>query len=193
MVALPKTRMTSAEYLRWAQMQGDGRFELVGGEVIAMSPETVRHVSIKNEIWLSLRNAIGRGGLSCRAYGDGVGIKIDETTVREPDVSVQCKPLDQDALLLDAPVIVVEVVSLSSVRSDTGAKVAEYFRVPSICHYLIVDPFTLNVIHHARSVADDAIRTSILTSGTIELTPPGFTIQVEELLGAASSGSEQES
>ena len=55
MGALPKTRMTVDEYLRWAQTQESGRYELVDGQVVMMSPETVRHVHVKNEAWLALR------------------------------------------------------------------------------------------------------------------------------------------
>lgn len=193
MVALPKARMSANEYLRWSATQDGGRFELVGGEVIAMSPETLRHVRLKNEIWLVLRNALASAGSSCSAFGDGVGIQIDDKTVREPDVSVQCAPFEQDSLLLDQPVVVVEVVSLSSVRSDTGAKVADYFRVPSICHYLIVDPYSSNVIHHARVSGSETIGTRILTAGPIELVPPGVTVQVEELLGVSPAAAAEES
>ncbi|PSJ64459.1 Uma2 family endonuclease [Kumtagia ephedrae] len=182
MVALPKTKLAVQDYLRWSQSQAEGRFELVGGEVIMMSPETVRHVQIKNEAWLALRNAIKRAGLQCTAFGDGVGIRIDDATVREPDVSVQCKPADPDSLLIDEPIIVLEVVSLSSVRSDTGAKVAEYFRVPSILHYLIVDPFSRSLIHHSRGDEKYPISTRIITSGEVELSPPGLIVAVSDFL-----------
>ena len=124
MVALPKTRMTAAEYLDWSASQDEGHFELVDGKVLMMSPETVRHVEVKAEVWLALRNAIQQAGVKCRAYNDGVGIKIDDDAVREPDASVQCGPADPDALVLENPVLVVEVVSPTSSRSDTGAKVA---------------------------------------------------------------------
>lgn len=190
-VALPKAKMNASEYLRWSQAQDDGRFELVGGEVVMMSPETVRHVQIKNEAWLALRNAISKAGIGCTAYGDGAGVKINETTVREPDVSVQCAPADPDSLLLDQPIVVVEVVSPSSSRSDTGAKVAEYFRVPSILHYLIIDPASRAVIQHSRTVGSSSIVTNIHRSGSITLDPPGLEVRVEDLL-AKDSRSEEE-
>lgn len=190
MGALPKTRMTAEEYLRWAEHEDLGRHELVGGEVVMMSPETLRHVRLKNEIWLTLRNALLRAGSSCEAFGDGVGIRIDRHTVREPDASIQCGPVDQDSLLIDDPVVIVEVVSPSSTRSDTGAKVAEYFRVASVRHYLIVDPYGASIIHHARE--GDSIRTNILTDGSIELVPPGIAIEVVELLGGAPGFRDEE-
>lgn len=184
MGALPDEKMTADEYLRWAKTQAGGRHELVGGDVVMMSPETVRHVEVKSEAWLTLRNAIGEAGIDCRAYADGVSIRIDDETVREPDVTVQCSPADQDAQLLAEPVIVVEVMSPSSVRSDTGAKLAEYFTVPSVRHYLIVDPFNRLVIRHSRQGEERTIGTEIHRAGAIALDPPGITFSTEDLFGS---------
>jgi Uma2 family endonuclease len=190
MGALPKAKMTAEEYLRWSEHQDVGRHELVGGEVVMISPETLRHVRLKNEIWLTLRNALRSAGSSCEAFGDGVGIRIDQHTVREPDASIQCGPVDQDSLLIDEPVVVVEVVSLSSIRSDSGAKVAEYFRVASVRHYLIIDPYGASIVHHARE--GNSIRTNILTDGSIELVPPGIIVEVVELLGGIPGSRDEE-
>ena len=190
MVELPNARLTTAEFLQWSTEQDRGRYELVGGTVVMMSPETLRHVQVKNEAWLALRSAIAAAGLPCTAYGDGAGVRIDDASVREPDVSVQCRPADPDSLLLDEPVIVVEVVSPSSSRSDTGAKVADYFRVPSIRHYLIIDPSGRVVIQHSRPDVASPITTSVHHSGRIELVPPGLVVTVEDLL-ARSSNSEE--
>lgn len=183
MVALPKAKMTANEYLQWSADQEEGRFELVDGEVVMMSPETVRHVQVKAEVWLALRRAILKAGIKCQAYNDGVGIRIDNETVREPDASIQCKPADPDALILDEPIVVVEVVSPSSVRSDTGAKVAEYFSVASILHYLIVDPIRRSVVAHSRAHADATIQTRILNSGRLDISPPGIGLEVTDLFG----------
>ena len=75
----------------------------------------------------------------------------------------------------------VEVTSPSSERGDTDEKLVEYFSVPSIHHYLIVNPVKKVVIHHARR-RDGDISTRIASSGEIDLTPPGMTVPVSELL-----------
>lgn len=190
MGALPKARMTAAEYLRWSSKQEHGRFELVAGEVVMMSPETIRHIRVKSEAWLAIRNAIRKAGVPCTAYGDGAGVRIDDLTVREPDAAVQCAPADQDSLLLDEPIVVVEVLSPSSTRSDTGAKVLDYFRVASIKHYLIVDPVGAAVIHHRRT-GSDSIATDIHRSGSISLDPPGLVVPVAEMLGRDITSAEE--
>ncbi len=183
MTALTKPkRMEIAAFLEWAASQDSGRYELVDGEVVAMSPERSRHVDMKMHAWEMLRNAVKDAGFPCFVKGDGMSVVIDEHNSRQPDVSIQWSAVDPEAMVLDEPVLVVEVVSPSSGRSDTGAKVAEYFRVRSIRHYLIIDPYGNHVVRMSRKEENGAIETSILTSGVASINPPGFSIDVEQLL-----------
>jgi Uma2 family endonuclease len=77
-------------------------------------------------------------------------------------------------------VIVVEVLSPSTRHIDLSAKLADYFRLPSIAHYLIVDPEKPRIIHHARA-AGDTILTRIASEGIIKLDPPGIEFAVAEI------------
>lgn len=184
MTAQPKHKMTVAEFIPWAMAQPSGRYELVRGEVVAQASERARHNLAKLAAVNALDRAIKKAGLPCQAFTDGMTVKIDDFTAREPDAAVQCgKAIDPDAVLLDAPVIVVEAVSPSSERDDTGAKLSEYFSLASIQHYLIIDPFRKVVVHHARLPAGD-IRTQILSGGALDLAPPGLSLDVAELLPA---------
>jgi Uma2 family endonuclease len=71
------------------------------------------------------------------------------------------------------PVIVVEVISPSSEKIDTSVKLPDYFRVPSVMHYLIADPERPLIIHHARR-SNDRLLTAIARHGPIALDPPGL-------------------
>ena len=75
------------------------------------------------------------------------------------------------------PVVVVEVVSPSSRAIDSGAKLTDYFRLPSVRHYLVVNIDARAVTHHRRGEAGD-IATRILRDGTLALDPPGLTVEV---------------
>ena len=132
-------------------------------------------------VWLALHHAIGTAGLTCSAYPDGMAVRIDDDTVYEPDAQVRCgAPLADDEIKVTDPIIVVEVLSPSSRARDTGAKLEDYFRLPSVRHYLIVKTENRTVGHHHR-LADDTIRTRIARSGELTLDPPGITIAVEAL------------
>lgn len=188
MSVVATTPLSVDEFLARATAMSDGRHELVDGQIIAMAPESVRHNQIKGRAFRALADGIKQAALDCEAYTDGVAVRINARTCRIPDASVQCGSIDPDSMELTEPLIVVEVVSPSSGRGDTGAKVAEYFTVPSIRHYLIVDPFGARVILHSRTDRSGAILTTILTQGPIRLDPPGFAILAEALLGASIEG-----
>jgi Uma2 family endonuclease len=171
-----KIRMTVAGFLSWAETQ-PGRYELVDGEPVRLAPERARHNVVKGRVFRALDDTVREAGLSCQVFTDGMTVEIDAHQSREPDAAVQCGiKQDLDSVLLPAPVIVVEVASPSNPKMDTQTKLIDYFKVPSIQHYLIVQPDQPAVIHHKRD--GDAIRTVIVTSGSIQLDPPGFPLPI---------------
>jgi Uma2 family endonuclease len=180
MGALPKMPMTVDQYLAWAVEQ-PGRYELRDGRVIAMSPETVGHGERKAMAHAALRAAIRARGLPCFAVPDGATVRVDDTTAYEPDALVYCgEKLPSKAIEVPAPVIVVEVLSASTRSIDLSIKLADYFRLPSVMHYLIVDPDRQRVVHHARGPGD-VIATRIVTEGTIRLDPPGLELAFADI------------
>jgi Uma2 family endonuclease len=71
------------------------------------------------------------------------------------------------------PVIVAEVLSLSTSARDVGAKLEGCFRLPSLRHYLIVRTEDVAVVHHERG-EDGIILTRIVREGPILVGPPGI-------------------
>ena len=179
MTALPKPGMTVDEFLAWSAT-ATGRWELVEGRPVAMAPERARHAATKFAVQAGLAGAIRSAGVPCRMLPDGMTVRIDARTAYEPDALVYCgAPIDPDAVEVPEPVIVVEVLSPGTGAHDTGAKLAGYFRVASVGHYLIVDPLRRIVVHHRR--AGDVIETRIVSEGGLGLDPPGITVSVGEM------------
>ena len=172
---MPQT-MSRDTFRRWAEQQ-PRRYERVDGEPVAMSPERAEHVRTKNRVLRELERAIREARLDCEAFGDGMTVEVDEDTDYEPDALVNCGPrLAADDVAASNPVIVVEVLSPSMQSLDTGGKVADYFRLASIHHYLIVLTRRQQFIHHRR--VRDGIATRIVTAGTLTLDPPGLVLDV---------------
>ena len=175
-------RLTADAFLAWAAEQPRGRFELAAGAVVAMAPERAGHARAKLAAVNALAAGIAARGLPCEALPVGMSVRIDATTVYEPDALVRCgAKLADDAVVASDPVVVVEVVSPSSRALDTGAKLADYFRLPSVRHYLVVNLAARAVVHHARD-AEGAIATAIVRDGRLELDPPGIGLAVADLL-----------
>lgn len=174
-------RLTREEFHRWAEGQ-TGRFERVAGEPVAMSPKRAQHVRLRSRVWAALDRAIRDAGLDCEALADGMTIEIDAETDYEPDALVNCGPkVDPDATAATNPVVVVEVLSPSTQSVDSGEKLADYFRVPSIQHYLVVRVRREGIIHYWRM--DDEIVSNTVDLGVIRLDPPGIVFDVAEVYG----------
>jgi Uma2 family endonuclease len=178
-----KEKMSADEFLAWAEVQ-EGRWELQDGAPVAMSPERVAHVATKGEVFRALRQAVDEARLPCSVYPDGASVRVSATTVFEPDALVYCGArLAPEAIEVPNPVIVVEVLSASTAARDHGVKLIGYFSLPSIAHYLVLDPERRVLIHHKRGQAD-VIETRILTEGLLRLDPPGLEAPVAEMFAA---------
>ncbi|MGX7705212.1 Uma2 family endonuclease [Methylobacterium sp. Gmos1] len=175
--------MSVDEYLAWSE-DNPGRYELVQGEVYAMAAEPARHARTRVAVFDALRRAVHAAGDACEAMPDGMTVRTDTRTAYEPDALVYCGPrIGPDAVEVDNPVIVVEVSSPSTRRTDASEKLTGYFRVPSIRHYLMVDPDRRTVVHHRR--AGDGIESAFLQDGTLVLDPLGLELPVASLFEAA--------
>jgi Uma2 family endonuclease len=168
-------RMTADEFIAWAMQQPEGQhYELVAGEVVGMAPERAGHARGKARAYEALAQTVRTAGLLCEVYPDGMTVRIDADTVYEPDALVRCgTPLDDDAIEVPDPLIIVEVVSPSSSKRDSGSKLEGYFRLPSLRHYLVVTPRSRAVVHHRRDEVGN-ITTTIVRDGLIRLDPPGI-------------------
>lgn len=181
MSATAQKHINAAEFLAWAQAQESGRYELFRGETFAMAPERAEHVAAKARIWRALADGIARIGAPCEAFVDGLGVKIDDHTVYEPDALVNCgAPIAADSLLAPSPVIIVEVISPSSRSFDKNSKLSDYFRLASVAHYLVVDLSRRLILHYRRQ--NDQIVVQIIKEGRITLDPPGLDVAVDEMI-----------
>lgn len=178
-------RMTVAEFLAWNEDNIRGRYELINGVPIAMAPERVKHAEIKLAAAMALLSAVKRAKLGCHVLPDGMTVQVDADTAYEPDALVYCgETLPADAIIVPAPVIVVEVLSPSTRYVDTGAKLAGYLQAPSVRHYLIIDPVRRLIVHHARGDAG-RIETRIVSDGVLQLDPPGMGLEVSACFEAS--------
>jgi Uma2 family endonuclease len=181
MNSLAVKRMSVAEFLVWAEAQDKGRFELIDGQPVAMAPERVEHVEAKLNVAIALTAAIGRAGIPCKAYVEGLAVVVDGSTSYLPDALVNCgETIARGTMIAPNPVIVVEVLSPSTRGIDTTVKLAGYFRVASLAHYLIVDLGQRHVVHYRKQ---GAVTVAVITEGDIALEPPGISVAVPSLLG----------
>lgn len=174
--------LTVEDYVGWANAQPERqRTELINGQIVAMAPERVEHGEVKLAAAIALKTAIAKAGLTCHALGDGMTVRIDEHTGYEPDALVYCgAKLARGSTIVADPVIIVEVLSPATAHTDTSAKLIGYFKVPSVVHYLLLDPEGQTATHHARGRTP-----AVLTAGPLRLDPPGLDLLVEDFFGSS--------
>ena len=180
MATAPQMLLTVDEFLARAD-EREGKWELHDGELVCMAPERLGHGLTKFAAVSALAAAIRRAGAPCLAIPDGVGVRITARSMYIPDALVYCGPrLPSDTLEVPDPVIVVEVLSPSTAARDQGVKLAGYFSLPSVMHYLLLSPKQRMVVHHKRGQGD-LIETRILREGALRLDPPGIEVEAKDL------------
>jgi Uma2 family endonuclease len=183
MSTLAQTRMTVDEFLVWAEGR-EGRWELYNGVPYTTSPDTVGHGEVRMAVYIALLRAAGTATQPCYVVGSGVGIRASESVMYVPDALVYCgQELPDDAIEVPNPVILVEVTSPPTRQMDEAVKPDDYFRLPSVHHYLMVDPEGPPVIHHSRE-ADGTILKSEVYEGILTLSPAGIEVGMAELFAA---------
>jgi Uma2 family endonuclease len=176
-------RMTVPEFLAWAETQDKGHYELVRGEIVAMTPERTDHARAKQRAFVALDAAIRKAGVACEAFVDSLAVVIDDTTSYEPDALVNCgEPNPPASMVASNPVIVVEVLSPSTGNIDKTVKLADYFRVAGLAHYLIVDVTRRQVLHY-RKRPDGTVTVDIVKDGEIAFDPPGISVAAADFFG----------
>src|SRR5260370_38308057 len=92
--------MSVDEFFAWEHEQPD-RYEFANGVVTMMTGGSAAHVTIAMNLAFALRDALrGSGG---RPFGSDMKV-IANGTVRYPDVSVICRPIDDKADRITEPV-----------------------------------------------------------------------------------------
>ena len=186
-VVLP-TRLTVDEFLRWSMDQERGRYELEGGEIIAMPSENIGHSGTKGRVYLALLAAISRTNVPFYVMPDGPTVRIPGNRAYEPDALLAPLPLPSSHTLeVSNPIAVFEVLSPTpaSIRRDLTTKLGGYALVPSIEHYVVIDPEARVVLHYRRR-DDLLVLGDELTEGVLRLDPPGLEVPVEDLLVPAA-------
>lgn len=177
-VALRQPPMTRDEFLEWAQAQ-EGRYEFDGFQPVAMTGGTRNHSQICQNIYFALRSRLG--GTGCRVLGPDAGLATTGDAVRYPDALVTCTKSPGSALLIPGVVVVFEVLSPNSERTDRIDKPREYRAVPSIRRYAILEHRSIGLTVFSRNTGTADWTATTLTMGeTLDVPELGISVPVGE-------------
>lgn len=172
--------LTVPEYLAWAGAQGEWpRTQLIDGQICQMPPERAAHNRLKFCAANALAAALAAASIQGEVMIDGMSVPINATSAYEPDVLLYLgSPIGADDLLVPHPIVVIEILSPTTAHLDKGVKLAGYFSIASVQHYLLIDPDTMRLTHHHRA-ADSSIAAEVHATGSLRLDPPGLVLDLD--------------
>ena len=170
--------MTREEFLDWAAAQ-DQRYEFDGFQPVAMTGGTRNHSQIAQNIYFALRMRLR--GTGCEPLGPDAGVATIGDAVRYPDALVTCTGGPGTDRVVPGVVVVFEVLSATSGRTDRIEKLREYQAVPSIRRYVILEHTSVGLVVHSRHDGQDPWTATALTDGDILRMPEvGVEIPIAE-------------
>ncbi len=146
--------MTIAEFLAWEERQ-ELRFEFDGFQPVGMTGGTMAHEIIGNTLRGLLRDRLR--GTPCRALGPTLKVEV-MGRIRYPDAFVSCTPVPPDTTVIRDPVVVFEILSPSTSRTDRIEKLREYQATSSIRSYVILEQDSVAATLFARRDGEWVVR-----------------------------------
>ena len=137
---LPRLRWTTAQLIHLAELgvfRAEDRLELIGGEIVPMSPIGRRHEVVAEEI----EDALRRTALAHVRVRAKPQFNLEDDTYVEPDIFVHPDTIRSYDVRGGTVLLVIEVAK-TSLEYDLGTK-AETYAKHGVCDYWVVDADTL--------------------------------------------------
>jgi Uma2 family endonuclease len=175
---------TQEQFFAWAEAQ-EGRWEFDGFRPVAMTGGTIGHAVVMRNLHRALDARLRDG--RCQPLGPDAGVATVAGAIRYPDALVTCSTLDMAARTVPGVVVVFEVLSSNTSRTDRIVKLREYAAVPSIRRYVILESTSVGLTVMERQQADEVWRVTTLTNDDVLRMPEiGVEVPVGELYADVS-------
>ena len=92
-------------------------------------------------------------GKTCEVFNSDMKVRVrqkHDTRFYYPDLSVVCEPNAQTATFHDRPVVIVEVISESTRRTDEHEKRDAYLSIDSLCVYVLLESSSAAAVVYRR-------------------------------------------
>lgn len=144
------------------------RHEYVAGIAYAMAGAGEGHNRIALNIATQLRNA--SRGTRCGVYVSDMKLRIGGGRAHYyPDVMLSCEPATLGTLFKEAPCLIAEVLSPSTMATDTREKLHAYRSIPSLRYYVLADSERVGVTYYLRGSDGDWLAATLDPGERIEI------------------------
>jgi Uma2 family endonuclease len=168
--------MTLDEFLAWERERPE-RYEFADGVVVMMTGGSLDHSTIASNLRTELKNRLR--GTPCLPFRGDAKV-IANGAVRYPDLAVTCSPRSGREDVVPEPVLVIEVVSPSTARTDRGRKKFDYFATASIRQYAIVEQDERLIDLYTRT-AEGWVNEIVTDDAVLKLSSVGVAIALDAI------------
>lgn len=167
--------ISETEYLEGEQLS-QIKHEYIDGQVYAMAGASRNHERIAGNVYRKLGDHLQ--GTPCEAFASDMKVKAGRAFFY-PDVMVVCQDDNGDDYYTEAPVILVEVLSKTTRRTDETVKRLAYQAIPTLQEYVLIEQDIVDVEICRRGMGWVSQHAFMGDSVTFESV--GLTLTVEEI------------
>ena len=175
--------MSLTEFLAWEEKQ-ELRYEFDGFQPVAMTGGTAGHETIGGTLRALLHDRLR--GNPCRPWGPNSKIEV-HGRMRYPDAFVNCVPVSRGDTIFAEPVVVFEVLSPGTSRTDRIEKLREYQATASIQRYVILEQDSVAATVFSR-MGGDWIARALTDGDVLQMPEIGIELHLSEIYADVDFG-----
>lgn len=137
----PNYYLSPEEYLQ-GEILSETKHEYLEGQVYAMAGASRNHERIAGNVFGEIRNWLKNS--PCEPFASDMKVKAGSSFFY-PDVMVVCEEQNPDEYYTKSPVIIVEVLSKSTRKTDETTKRIAYFNIPTLQEYVLIEQDIVDV------------------------------------------------
>lgn len=152
MTAAKQIQLLSVEDYLAGELTSRVRHEYAGGYVYAMAGGRNTHNTISGSFFGALYSRLRAG--PCQPFNSDTKVRVrfpSHTRFYYPDGMVVCDRNPGDDTFQDQPVVIAEVLSPNTRRTDEGEKREAYLTIPTLSAYLLIETSQPRVVVHHRT------------------------------------------
>jgi Uma2 family endonuclease len=138
----PKFSYLSQEDYLQGELHSETKHEYIDGQVYAMAGASRNHERIAGNVYRKIGNHLENS--PCEPFASDIKVKAGGNFFY-PDVMVVCNEQNPQEYYTDSPIIIVEVLSKSTRKTDETTKRIAYFNVTTLQEYVLIEQDIVDV------------------------------------------------
>lgn len=129
------------DYLKYEEAS-TVKHELIDGVIYAMAGASANHERIAGNLYRKFGNHLEN--TPCEPFGSDMKLKV-HSNFYYPDIIVDCHFDESTPFFTETPIIVVEVLSRKTRKTDETLKLMAYINIPSLQEYVLIEQDIVDV------------------------------------------------